>query len=108
MLDSWTRGNWQDRAALRQGYLDHYAHVRSVVPKDRLLEFKSQDGWEPLCNFLGKDIPDEPYPRINDGKHVVKVHKMVYWWRLVTVLVKMGGMVGAAGIGIAAWWWLRQ
>jgi hypothetical protein len=40
----WARGNMDDRAKLRQGYLDHYAHVRSAVPKRRLLEFESKDG----------------------------------------------------------------
>lgn len=25
------------------------------------------DGWEPLCKFLGKPIPNEPFPRSNDA-----------------------------------------
>jgi hypothetical protein len=29
---------------LRQAYLDHYAHIGAITPKDRLLEFKSEDG----------------------------------------------------------------
>lgn len=45
----------------------HNAHVRKVVPKDRLLEMEISDGWEPLCKFLGKPIPDEPFPRSNDA-----------------------------------------
>jgi hypothetical protein len=24
------------------------------------------DGWEPLCEFLGLDVPDEPLPHAND------------------------------------------
>ncbi len=24
------------------------------------------DGWEPLCAFLGKDVPDVPFPRANE------------------------------------------
>ncbi|KAF4454402.1 hypothetical protein F53441_3028 [Fusarium austroafricanum] len=31
-----------------------------------VLQFKAEDGWEPLCKFLGKDIPDEPFPRLNE------------------------------------------
>ena len=36
------------------------------APKDRLLDFKLKDGWGPLCAFLGKDIPDAPFPRVNE------------------------------------------
>ncbi|KAE8362911.1 hypothetical protein BDV27DRAFT_165779 [Aspergillus caelatus] len=35
-------------------YRQHYERVRSITPKDRLLEYKLSDGWEPLCEFLGK------------------------------------------------------
>ena len=55
------------RAKMRDIYCQHYALVRRVTPKDRLLEFDLKDGWEPLCKFLGKQIPDVPFPRINDA-----------------------------------------
>lgn len=25
------------------------------------------EGWEPLCDFLGVDVPDEPFPHTNDS-----------------------------------------
>ncbi|RAH75062.1 sulfotransferase family protein [Aspergillus aculeatinus CBS 121060] len=49
-------------------YREHYALVRRVTSKDRLLEFKLSDGWEPLCEFLGKPVPDKPFPHINEKK----------------------------------------
>jgi hypothetical protein len=24
------------------------------------------EGWGPLCDFLGAEVPDEPFPRTND------------------------------------------
>ena len=27
--------------------------------------FRSRDGWEPLCDFLDVEVPDEPYPKTN-------------------------------------------
>jgi len=36
--------------------------IRGLVPKDRLLEWSVEDGWEPLCKFLGKDVPKEAFP----------------------------------------------
>ena len=34
-------------------------------PADRLLEWKPGDGWEPICERLGLDVPDEPFPVTN-------------------------------------------
>lgn len=39
--------------------------IRGLVAKDRLLEWTVQEGWEPLCNFLEKEVPDEPFPHVN-------------------------------------------
>ncbi|KAG9256220.1 efflux pump antibiotic resistance protein [Emericellopsis atlantica] len=47
-------------------YRAHYALVSKITPKERLLEFRLEDGWEPLCQFLGKDVPEEPFPRLNE------------------------------------------
>ena len=43
-----------------------------TVPKERLLVMRLGDGWEPMCNFLGKPVPDEPFPRANDSQAVDK------------------------------------
>ena len=37
------------------------------APKDKLLVYNVKDGWETLCRFLGKDIPDQPFPHRNSG-----------------------------------------
>lgn len=31
-----------------------------------VLQFKAEDGWEPLCKFLGVKVPDQPFPRLNE------------------------------------------
>ncbi|GIJ92711.1 hypothetical protein Asppvi_001989 [Aspergillus pseudoviridinutans] len=49
----------------RKSFEQHYDHVRSLVPPENLLEYHMKDGWEPLCRFLGKPIPAEPVPYIN-------------------------------------------
>ena len=52
----------------RQIYLEHYAKVRRLIPKERLLEYKLGSGWEPLCDFLNKPVPDKDFPRVNESK----------------------------------------
>lgn len=40
--------------------------IRELVPKEKLLEWHVEDGWEGLCEFLGKKVPDQKFPRAND------------------------------------------
>ncbi len=52
---------WRKKA--KDVYLEHNEKVKNATPEERLLVFKLEDGWEPLCKFLGKPIPDVPFPR---------------------------------------------
>ena len=36
------------------------------MPPERLLVWKVTEGWEPLCEFLGVEVPAEPLPHEND------------------------------------------
>lgn len=43
------------------GALDLFEqHVKDVVPRDRLLVYRVQDGWQPLCAFLQVPVPTQP------------------------------------------------
>lgn len=56
------------RAKARDGYRAHYQRMREMVPRERLLDFNMEDGWEPLCEFLGREIPaGVPFPHVNDA-----------------------------------------
>lgn len=54
------------RENARAVYIDHYKTIREVTPPERLLNFRLVQGWEPLCEFLGKPVPDVPFPHSND------------------------------------------
>jgi hypothetical protein len=56
----------------KQRFIAHNEEIRSLVPKENLLEFHPKDGWAPLCKFLGQDIPDEPFPHSNEAKILTK------------------------------------
>jgi hypothetical protein len=66
--DAQTQEKYQVGVRTTDCYQLHNDHVREVVSKDRLLEFKAADGWEPLCEFLGKDVPEGRFPHKNDSK----------------------------------------
>ncbi|WP_262379652.1 sulfotransferase family protein [Nonomuraea sp. PA05] len=57
-----------DEASAVAAFERHTAAVKASLPADRLLVFDVREGWEPLCRFLGADVPDEPFPHLNDGK----------------------------------------
>jgi hypothetical protein len=55
-----------DVPALIEAFAAHNEAVEAAIPADRLLIYQVKDGWRPLCGFLGKAVPDEPFPRTND------------------------------------------
>ncbi|KAK5626226.1 hypothetical protein RRF57_001941 [Xylaria bambusicola] len=54
-------------AHCRDVYRQHYLEIRKAARPGQLLEYKLGSGWEPLCRFLGKPVPDIPFPRKNDN-----------------------------------------
>jgi len=80
-LDTWVGDNpyravmdsiadywWGPRPHTRDGIIAWYdtwiRDVMKIAPAERLLVYNlcGGDGWEPLCRFLGKPVPDEPFP----------------------------------------------
>jgi len=43
----------------------HTQAVRAAIPAERLLVYEVREGWGPLCAFLGRPVPDTPFPRVN-------------------------------------------
>jgi hypothetical protein len=90
-----------DVDALKRAFRAHDARVRRTVPADRLLVHRATDGWAPLCAFLGKPIPDAPYPRVNDAAsfrrhiHLVQAFLVVFY----------GGLVVAGGYVVRRLLW---
>ena len=58
---------YTDAGFTKSRYIQMHEEVRQIVPKDQLLEYKLGDGWKPICDFLGKDVPDVPFPRVNEA-----------------------------------------
>lgn len=55
-----------DKNGLIHAFNAHNYAVKETIPADRLLVFQVKQGWQPLCDFLGVDAPDEDFPRTND------------------------------------------
>lgn len=59
-------GNFQRHG--KRVFHEHYDLVRRLVPEETLLEYRVQDGWTPLCKFLGHEAPCATFPSGNDKK----------------------------------------
>lgn len=59
-------GKFEDKGATRRVFEQHEADVKAAFDADRLLIFHPKEGWEPLCAFLGKPVPDGEFPNVND------------------------------------------
>ena len=60
-------GRFEDRDHAIGVFEKHNEEVRRRVPPERLLVYEVEQGWGPLCDFLGVPEPHEPFPRLNDA-----------------------------------------
>lgn len=61
-------GRLGDRAHAIAVYEKNTADVQATIPRQRLLTYHLGDGWQPLCRFLDKPVPEVPFPRTNSTK----------------------------------------
>jgi hypothetical protein len=59
-------GKFEDREHAIETFERHNEEVKQRVPPEKLLVYDVKEGWAPLCEFLGVDIPDQPFPHLND------------------------------------------
>ncbi|KAL8961902.1 MAG: hypothetical protein Q9183_005238 [Haloplaca sp. 2 TL-2023] len=88
-----------------QKYHEHYENVRQSVPKERLLEYQVQEGWEPLCGFLGKEVPEEEFPRVNDSAFFVEAHGQLWMYAMVRSVKNVGVGLVSVAVAVGAWYW---
>jgi hypothetical protein len=60
-------GRFEDREYAIETFERHNEEVEQRVPTDKLLVYEVKEGWGPLCEFLGVEVPDKPFPHLNDG-----------------------------------------
>lgn len=95
----------QEKATAK--YREHYALVRKLVPKDRLLEYRLGSGWEPLCEFLGKPVPDVPFPNVNETAALNEKLSIVMSRGMMTGL-KRALVIVVPVIVVGSAWWFSQ
>jgi len=57
-----------NRQEFKISYEEWIDHVQKNIPEEKLIIFKPNDGWEPICKLLNVPIPNVPYPSTNNRK----------------------------------------
>ena len=58
---------------LRKRYRMHNHRVKSLVPPEKLLVYNVKQGWKPLCDFLGCEVPTVAFPHENVKGEIAEV-----------------------------------
>ncbi|KAI4699366.1 hypothetical protein J4E81_005261 [Alternaria sp. BMP 2799] len=95
-------GNNYGGPAAKSAFNQHYDTVRSLVPQSQLLELDTDEElkWEPLCEFLGKAVPKEGFPKTSEDKAMRKGLESA-WWGMVQYFVMLIILPGLVVVGSA-------
>lgn len=86
---------------------DYYRRLENKLNNEgrEYLRWEVQQGWEPLCNFLEKPVPDEEFPWENKaGAEFQKKVEEAGMWMATRALRNMV-IAGVVAGGSLAWWW---
>lgn len=99
--DGQYEGRFEDRNHAIALFNAWNEEVKASVPAQKLLVFDMKQGWEPLCAFLDKPIPDAPFPHVNDRIEMlqrIRMLRALKRWTPVAVglLVALSLILGAS------------
>ncbi len=77
-------GKFEDNHHAIEVFNRHNEEVQRRVPKEQLLIYEVKEGWGPLCEFLGVEEPDKPFPRLNDA---AEVQRLILVVRILSVAI---------------------
>ena len=89
-------GSLEDRQHAIEVFERHNEEVKEHVAPDKLLVYEVKQGWGPLCEFLGIEIPDKPFPHLNDADTFRRTIRM----RLALALAAPIAAVALAGLAL--------
>ncbi len=64
-------GRLNDRDYAISVFNKRIADVKAAFPASRLLVYNVAEGWDPLCRFLGCEVPAISFPKLNSSKQFI-------------------------------------
>ena len=74
--------------------------VIDYVPNDRLLVYQVKEGWEPICNFLNKPIPNISFPYKNKTKNMGHMSRFINAIFVIIILIIIGVIISSVFFGV--------
>ncbi|EWZ78004.1 hypothetical protein FOXG_17451 [Fusarium oxysporum f. sp. lycopersici 4287] len=75
----------------------HEDYLRRNVPQDKLHFYSVGSGWEPLCEILGVNVPNVPFPYRNRGDDIRRTYRNF-------MFAGAAAWTGIFGSAFATWW----
>ncbi|KAH7313590.1 hypothetical protein B0I35DRAFT_276090 [Stachybotrys elegans] len=93
------------RRNARAAYDRHHKEIQEAVPQEQLLVYHLGDGWEPLCKFLDKPVPEGvEFPWVNEAEMLRKTITDKAKRDMTAAAMKLlPWVVGAGAIGAGSW-----
>ena len=91
----------------RKRYRIHNHRVKSIVPADKLLVYNVRQGWKPLCDFLGCEVPSIAFPHENIKAGITSTIGMTRYgqhikWEMQRGLLAIGTVIVIIVVAILA------
>jgi hypothetical protein len=67
-----------------------------TLPRRERTCFKVDQGWGPLCKFLGDPVPESKFPNVNDRPEIMKTIHEITRGAYVILGVGVAGFAGLA------------
>jgi hypothetical protein len=98
-------GRFGDRGHAVEAFERHNREVQERVPAGKLLVYEVKQGWKPLCELLGVEEPDKPFPHLNDRE---EFPRMMRRRMMSAVAPALGKAVVTVSALLFAVWVLRR
>ena len=100
--------NPKSTCVFRKRYRMHNYRVKSIVLPEKLLVYNVKQGWKPLCDFLGCEVPKSAFPHENIKGEIATrmkettICRRVNWevQRVIFVLLSLIVVITAASLVI--------
>lgn len=99
-------GHFEDRAYALKVFEHNNEEVRRRVRPERLLVFNVREGWEPLCGFLGVEVPEDPFPRLNETREMRR--RLISLATIAIVPLILAMVAGIGALVLTKWLWLER
>ncbi len=79
--------------------------MKDVAAKQgkEVLDWEPSMGWEPICKFLDKPVPETSFPHINDTKTIKGITRFL----VVRGLLKWVSVLSVPAVALGAYYWMK-